>query len=197
MTAIEQAAEFGAAQMSADWNPTRTALLTRGSTGGGVQKMSLDIVGELTARGWQFDPGEPPVVRSVGRLVAKKQLGVMLRAVAPLRSEPAVWLLIVGDRPERRWILREVQRLGVGADVRLTGWRKNTYSHRLQSAVFARMSNREGFGNVLVEALYCGCPVVATDCPSGPSAILEGGCFGALGPVVDVAGVARFSTIVM
>ena len=44
---------------------------------------------------------------------------------------------------------------------------------------------------MLVEALFCACPVVSTDCPSGPAEILEGGRHGALTPVGDDAALAR------
>ena len=73
--------------------------------------------------------------------------------------------------------------LGVAADLCLTGFVANPYAYMARARVFALSSAWEGFGNVLVEALACGCPVVSTDCPFGPAEILDGGRYGRLVPV--------------
>jgi len=59
------------------------------------------------------------------------------------------------------------------------------------ASVFVLSSLWEGFGNVIVEALGCGTPVVSTDCRSGPAEILENGKFGCLVRVGDADAMAE------
>jgi glycosyltransferase involved in cell wall biosynthesis len=80
--------------------------------------------------------------------------------------------------------------LNVADDVALLGFQSNPLAYMARSALFVLSSLYEGLGNVLIEALACGCPVVSTNCPSGPAEILENGKFGPLVPVNDPAALA-------
>jgi glycosyltransferase involved in cell wall biosynthesis len=88
-------------------------------------------------------------------------------------------------------LTRLAEALGVAGDVRLLGFVSNPVPFMARASVFVLSSTFEGFGNVLVEALGAGCPVVATDCPSGPAEILDHGRYGWLVPVGDDAAMAE------
>ncbi|MBW2269827.1 MAG: glycosyltransferase [Deltaproteobacteria bacterium] len=133
-----------------------------------------------------FAKGEPPVVLAVGRLTEQKQYPVLLEAFAQLRQRREARLLILGEGKERKRLTARVHELGLDASVSLLGFAKNPYAYMAQAAVFVLASAWEGLPGVLIEALVCGCPVVSSDCPSGPREILEAGRYGELVPVGDV-----------
>jgi len=132
-----------------------------------------------------------PLVLAVGRLARTKDFSTLLRAFAILRSTHAARLLILGEGRQRRRLERLAQELGVADDVGLPGFRANPYPYMAGADVLALSSRREGFGNVLIEAMAVGTPVVATDCPYGPRDALDGGRYGALVPVGDAQALAR------
>ena len=138
-----------------------------------------------------FRPGEPPVILGVGRLTAQKDFPTLIRAFALVRKQRPARLMILGEGEERAKLEALVRELSLEKDVSLPGFVDNPYKYMKRAAVFVLSSRWEGFGNVLVEAMACGTPVVSTDCPSGPREILDGGRWGRLVAVGDVSSMAK------
>jgi len=137
-----------------------------------------------------FASGQPPVILAVGRLTAAKDYHTLIGAFALVRAERPVRLMILGEGEERCGLENLVRELKLEENVLLPGHIDNPYNYMAQAAVFALSSAWEGFGNVLVEAMAVGTPVVSTDCPSGPAEILEGGKWGRLVPAGNPAALA-------
>lgn len=137
-----------------------------------------------------FEDGAPPVVLAAGSLEPRKDFVTLLRAFARLRNGRACRLVILGEGRERARLEALASELGIADDVRMPGYEPNPYRYMQRAAAFVLCSRREGSGAVLVEALACGTPVVATDCPVGPTEILRGGEIGPLVPVGDDTAVA-------
>lgn len=137
-----------------------------------------------------FKPSEPPVILSVGRLSPQKDFPILLNAFARVRQSHPARLLILGEGPERTALVSLVKQLGLEEQVSMPGFIANPYPYMVRAAVFALSSRWEGLPTVLVEALYCGIPIVATDCPHGPREILRDGLYGKLVPVGDVESLA-------
>lgn len=132
---------------------------------------------------WLSGDGGPPVVIAVGRLMRQKDYPNLLEAFAMVRAERPARLVVLGEGPLRPQLEELVDQLGLHADVSLPGFCANPFPAMAAADVYVLPSAWEGSPTVLVEALACGTPVVATDCPSGPREILEGGRYGALVPV--------------
>ena len=134
--------------------------------------------------------GEVPVVTGAGRLTRQKDFAMLLRAFALVLQQRPVRLLLLGDGPERARLEALAAELGISAAVDFHGFVTNPFPFIARSDLFALSSAWEGFGNVLVEAMALGIPVVSTDCPSGPREILHDGALGPLVPVADPAALA-------
>ena len=143
------------------------------------------------------DPDHPwladaatPVVIAAGKLKPQKDFETLLRAFAMVHSRRRVRLIILGRGPGEQSLRGLAQQLGVSDDFELPGHVRNPYAFFRRAAVFVLSSAWEGLPNVLIEAMACGCPVVSTDCPSGPDEILDGGRVGWLVPVGDAVRMA-------
>ena len=138
-----------------------------------------------------FEPGQPPVLLGAGRLIPQKDFQTLIQAFARVRQTRSVRLVILGEGQERAALERLVRHLSLERDVRLSGFVPNPYPYMARASLFVLSSRWEGLPGALIEALFCGVPVVATDCPSGPREILADGKHGQLVPVGDVTALAN------
>jgi len=142
-------------------------------------------------------PGQPPVVLAVGRLTEQKDFPTLIRAFARLRAQRPARLMILGEGELREELEALVHSLDLTDDVDLPGFVHNPYAYFARCGVFALSSRWEGLPTVLIEAMACGAPLVATDCPSGPGEILENGLWGRLVPVGNVDKLCKAMNAVM
>jgi glycosyltransferase involved in cell wall biosynthesis len=130
-----------------------------------------------------FKKGNPPVFLAVGRLTEQKDFLTLIKAFALLREQRLARLIILGEGESRSELEAMIKKLEISEDVSLPGFVQNPYAYMYNASAFILSSRWEGLPTVLIEAMACSCPVVATDCPSGPQEILEAGKYGSLIPI--------------
>jgi|GEM_PF-734344 len=135
----------------------------------------------------------PWVVTSC-RLTEQKDFKTLLTAFAQVVVEPAPYLLILGEGSQREFILECSVGLDIEQRVLLLGFQDNPFPWLQAADIFVLASFYEGFGNVLVEAMILGVPVIASDCPWGPAEILQQGQHGVLFPTGDYQALAQALT---
>lgn len=137
-------------------------------------------------------------VLSVGRLTPQKGYDVLLKAFHRVHKRCADWnLVILGEGDCRDSLEALAARLGIADRIMLPGQTKDVLPYYSACDLFVLPSRFEGFGNVLVEAMSAGMPVISTDCPSGPAEIISHGENGWLVPVDDVGSLAAMLAATM
>ena len=140
---------------------------------------------------WDGEAGrENDLIVCIGRLSPEKDQRTLIRAVSLLPAAQPWRLAIVGDGPERPALQALARELGVADRILFTGEVSDPFGFMMRARLAVCASVYEGLGNAIIEALACGTPVVSTDCPYGPSEILQSGRYGALTPVGDAPAMA-------
>ena len=159
------------------------------------------VTPEIRKKMWESHPlmehlgSDKKIILGAGRLVHQKGFDVLLHAFQRLISVSDLGsrceLVIIGEGPLRHELEAMAEAASIRDRVHFPGFLNNPFPLMRQADVFVLASRSEGLPNVLIQAMACGTQVVATNCPSGPFEILEGGKWGDLIPVNDVDLLAR------
>jgi glycosyltransferase involved in cell wall biosynthesis len=157
---------------------THIKVIHNGINAGYVRARALEAV-DLSI------PSDSFIISTAGRLAYEKNLPLLLKTLSILKKTENAKLIVIGDGPDRQELERLSHRLGIKEDVYFLGFQKNPFKFIRRSDLFVHTCLLEGFGNIIVEAMACGVPVIATDCPYGPREIIRNGENGILVPVDD------------
>lgn len=138
-----------------------------------------------------FEEDQPPVLLALGRLCPQKDFPTLIKAFAQFKQSKQARLLILGEGPDRSSLEKLILQYGLENDIDLPGFVQNPYPYMTRASLFILSSRWEGLPGVLIEALFCGPPIIATDCLSGPREILKNGKYGKLVSVGDVDALAK------
>lgn len=132
----------------------------------------------LPPHAWLSGPRTTPVLVACGRLSLAKDYEFLINAFNSLNKRMLARLIIIGDGELRSELEAQIKDLGLNKIIHMVGFVPNPEDYMYHADAFVMTSKWEGFGNVLVEALSVGCPIIAMDCPGGVREILGNGRWG-------------------
>ena len=149
-----------------------------------VSEQKLKIIPNPLNPDFNYAPEsqEKNIILNVGRLHYQKNQEMLIRAFS--RTDHSDWELhIYGHGPLRDDLIELTDQLGVSDRVKIPGAYSPISDKYMESSIFAFTSRFEGFPNALMEAMYFGLTCISTDCPTGPSELIQNGINGYLIPV--------------
>jgi len=148
------------------------------------------LAGQTIEEPGLFTKKDEYIIISCGRLRPEKNYSLLINAVELAGKMKKISLCIIGEGEQRRLLENLIQEKKMGSNVYLLGYKSNPFKYIARSDVFVLSSSYEGFGNILIEAMACGVPVVSTDCPFGPREIINHGTDGLLCPADNARALA-------
>lgn len=152
-----------------------------------IQKKAEDTVYESS---WFYE--DIPIILYVGRLASYKGLEFLLKAMSIVKKNRKIRCVIIGEGESRLDLQRFATDLNISDHVQFLGKVENPFKFMKRATIFCLPSFTEGFPNVLIESMACGCPIIATDSAGGGVAeLLENGKYGLLVPTKDESALAE------
>ena len=138
---------------------------------------------EITNKAYDYDNtdfsfyyNKEKTVISAGRLTKQKGQWHLIRAFRKVVNRiPEARLMILGQGIEEEYLKALISDLSLENNVIMLGYQSNPYCYLKKADIFAFPSLYEGFGNILLEAMACGLPIISSDCIAGPRELLEPG----------------------
>ncbi len=156
----------------------------------GVDTAQYDGPFPEPSEAWRL-PEQAPVVASIGRLDEQKDPLLMLRTAGRvIREVPDAVFAFAGTGHLEEKCRVEAERLGIRDNVRFLGWLDDVRPLLARAQILAHSATWEGMPNVILEAMACRKPVVATDV-GGSRELVDNGVTGILVPAGDEEGLAR------
>ena len=121
----------------------------------------------------------------IGRLTKQKNFQFVINSFSKFFKKKKLILLILGDGEQKKYLQNLIYSNGMSERIKLLGFRENVFKYLSKADCFILPSLYENPGHVLVEAAACGCPIISSNCPTGPAEILDYGKNGFLFNVND------------
>jgi glycosyltransferase involved in cell wall biosynthesis len=154
--------------------------------------VDVAAIARSTESGGALYPGPGPHLVTVGNMSYAKGYDLLLPAFEQARRRHRSATLTIVGRGENQPALEALAReLGIDGAVRFAGFQDNPFAYLKQADIFVSSSRYEGFAFVIVEALACGTPVVATDCPGGAPEVIREGVNGWIAKTENVGSLAE------
>ncbi|MEZ3501043.1 glycosyltransferase [Pantoea sp. KPR_PJ] len=134
----------------------------------------FDIAAIKTLAQAPLTPPASEFILHVGRFHETKRHDRLLQAYALTNLTIPLVLLGKGSEEKTAALRAQAKALGIEQRVIFQGFSDNPYAWMARASLLVVSSDSEGFGNVLIESMLCGTPVVSTRCPGGPVSLLQG-----------------------
>ncbi len=135
-----------------------------------------------------------PYILSVGRLEASKNIEHLIKSFGLVVNDIDHNLIIIGEGSHKDKLKKLVKQLNIEDRVIFKGLVENPFKYYKNAKLFVLTSIKEGFGNVLVEAMAFGLPIISTNCIGAPNEILGNGRYG---HIIEVNNVEQLSSAII